>query len=367
MEKKNLFLLSLIMLFLTGCKSNLEQADTSYYQLKGDTVKITSNTLIEKLKVAEAQSLPYAKEIVTSGTVKAIPTQFAYIAPPFPGRVMKSCVQLGQKVKKGTPLFEISSPEFTAVQKDYFQARSSRELAKKDYLRKEDMVRNGVSSQKELEEAENVLLVAEKEYENAIAALKIYQVDYPENMILGQPHIVRAPISGDVIENNIVTGQYLKDDSEPIAVVANLSQIWITAQVKEKDIRYINEGNELEIEVLALPGTRIKGNVYHVEEAVDEDTRSIRVLSICDNKEGFLKLGMYTTVHFFSEPANMIHISEKALLQGEKDSYVYVQSSPDTYVRTPVEVEVSQSELAVIRGGLAMGDKVICEGGYYLK
>lgn len=350
-----------------ACKKNIEKEEIYSYQSKGDTVHIASNKLIEKLKITEARILPYSKEIVTAGTVKAIPTQFAYVAPPFSGRVVKSCIKLGQQVQKGTPLFEISSPDFTAAQKDYFQARSSRELAQKDYRRKEDMMHNGVSSQKELEEAENILLVAEKEYENAVAALNVYQVDDPENMILGQPHIVRAPISGNVIENNIVTGQYLKDDTEPIAVVADLSKLWITAQVKEKDIRFINEGNELDIEVSALPGTRIKGTVYHVEEAVDEETRSIRVLSICDNKEGMLKLGMYTTVHFFSQPADMIHISEKALLQGEKDSYVYVQTSSDTYVRTPVEVEISQSGLAVIRNGLAMGDKIISEGGYYLK
>lgn len=350
-----------------GCKSNIDKEETNSYQSKGDTVHIASETLIEKLKIAEAQSLPYSKEIVTAGTVKAIPTQFAYIAPPFPGRVMKSCIKLGQQVVKGTPLFEISSPDFTAAQKEFFQARSSRELAQKDYRRKEDLVRNGVSSRKELEEAENILLVAEKEYENVVAALKVYQVDDPGNMILGQPHIVRAPISGSVIENNIVTGQYVKDDSEPIAVVADLSKLWITAQVKEKDIRFIKEGNELDIEVSALPGTRIKGTVFHIKEEVDEDTRSIRVLSICDNKDGMLKLGMYTTVHFFSEPADMIHISDKALLQGEKHSYVYVQSSAYTYMRRPVEVEVSQNGLAVISNGLAMGDKIICEGGYYLK
>lgn len=311
--------------------------------------------------------MPYSKEVVTAGTVQAIPTQFAYVAPPFSGRVMKSCVRLGQQVTEGTPLFEISSPDFTAAQKDFFQARLARELAQKDYRRKKDLIENGVSSQKELEEAENALLIADKEYENAVAALRVYQVDNPENMTLGQPLVVRAPINGNILENNIVTGQYLKDDSEPIAVVADLSKVWITAQVKEKDIRFIREGNKLDIEISAFPGKRIEGTVFHVEESVDEGTRSIRVLSVCDNRDEKLKLGMYTTMHFLSEPADMVHIPDKALLQGEKDSYVYVQTAADTYVRRPVEVEVSKNGLAVITDGLAMGDKVISEGGYYLK
>ena len=289
--------------------------------------------------------------------VRPIPTRYAYVAPPFAGRVTKSYVRIGQPVHQGTPLFEISSPDFTSAQKEYFQAVSSRELAKKDLKRKEDLIKNGVSSQKELEEAQNALLIADKEFENASAALRVYQVDNLGEMILGQPLIVRSPISGVVIKDNIVTGQYLKDDTEPIAIVADLSEVWITAQVKEKDIRFINEGSSLDIEISALPGTVIKGNVYHVEEAVDEETRS----------DGHLKLGMYTTMHFLSAPVEQIQIPEKALLQGEKDSYVFVQIAPAIFVRTLVMVETTENGIAVISQGLCPGDKIISEGGYYLK
>lgn len=72
------------------------------------------------------------------------------------------------------------------------------------------MTKNGVSSQKELEEAQNVLLIADKEFENASAALDVYQVEHPGDMTLGQPLVVRSPISGEIIENNIVTGPILE-------------------------------------------------------------------------------------------------------------------------------------------------------------
>ena len=343
------------VLLVTACKSKSKEEQQSGYgiHMEGDTVQITDRFLSEKIKVTEARLEPYSKEVITSGVVRPIPTRYACIASPFAGRVTKSYIQIGQQVNRGTPLFEISSPDFTTAQKEYFQALSSRELAKKDLKRKEDLIKNGVSSQ--------------KEFENASAALEVYQVEHPENMILGQPLVVRSPISGEIIENNIVTGQYLKDDTEPVAIVADLSEVWIAAQVKEKDIRFINAGSSLDIEVSALPGMVIKGNVYHVEEAVDEDTRSIKVLSVCDNSKKHLKLGMYTTVHFLSAPIEQIQISESALLQGEKDSYVYVQVTPDIFVRTPVKVEATKDGFAVINDGLHPGDKVISEGGYYLK
>ena len=107
--------------------------------------------------------------------------------------------------------------------------------------------------------------------------------------------------------------------------------------------------------------------MYHVEEEVDEETRSIQVLSVCDNLNGHLKLGMYTTVHFLSVPVGQIQIPEKALLQGEKDSYVFVQIAPLVFVRTSVTVETTENGIAVISEGLRPGDKIISEGGYYLK
>jgi cobalt-zinc-cadmium efflux system membrane fusion protein len=355
------------VLFFTACGDKQESEQKSGYRIQGDTVYIADPLLLEKIKVSVSELKPYSKKVITSGVVRPIPPRYAYVAPPFAGRVTKSYVRIGQSVRQGTPLFEISSPDFTSAQKEYFQALSSRELAKKDLKRKEDLIRNGVSSQRELEEAQNALLIADKEFENASAALRVYQVDNLAEMILGQPMIVRSPIPGEVIKDNIVTGQYLKDDTEPIAIVADLSKVWIAAQVKEKDIRFINEGSSLDIEISALPGTVIKGNVYHVEEEVDEETRSIQVLSVCDNLNGHLKLGMYTTVHFLSVPVGQIQIPEKTLLQGEKDSYVFVQIAPLVFVRTSVTVETTENGIAVISEGLRPGDKIISEGGYYLK
>ena len=368
MKKRTLFQMSLFcgIVLLTGCRKATETQESYGYRIQGDTVKILDDVWAQNIKIDEVKNVPFSKEVITSGTVRPIPTQYANIAPPFAGRVVKSYVKMGQEVTKGTPLFAIVCADFTDAQKEYFQAQSSRELAMKDFERKQDLTKNGVCSQKEYEEAQNALLIAEKDFENARTALEVYQVDNLSTMKLGQPLIVRAPISGLVIENNIVTGQYLKDDTEPIAVVADLSRVWVSAQVKEKDIRFIKEGSNLDIDVAALPGTLIRGTVYHIEEAVDEDTRSIRVLSECVNHDEELKLGMYTTVHFSSDTINVPEIPETALLQGADDNYVFVQVAPNTFVRRTVKV-VTKDKKAYVEEGLEPGEKIIGQGGYYLK
>lgn len=366
MNVRNTTVLLLFPIVMTACGHRTANQTEKTYTIKSDTVYLESNLIADKIKVEKAVMEPFVKEVITSGTVQAIPTQFAYIAPPFPGRVVKSHVRLGQRIGVNTPLFEIVSPDFTSAQKDFYRAQSERDLAQKDLQRKEDLIKNGVGSQKELEEAQSVRSIAEKEYENSIAALRVYQTD-PDNMVLGQALIIRSPVAGNVIENKIVTGQYLNSDSEPVAVVADLSKVWVVAQVKEKDIRFIHEGDNMDIEISAFPGKTIKGVVFRVDESVDEETRSIKVLSVCDNKEELLKLGMYTTVHFLDNPSDCITVSEKALLQSDKDNYVFVQVEANTFVRTLVETEDTKNGRVVITNGLKQGDKVIGEGGYYLK
>ena len=147
------------VLFFTACGDKQESEQKSGYRIQGDTVYIADPLLLEKIKVSVSELKPYSKKVITSGVVRPIPPRYAYVAPPFAGRVTKSYVRIGQSVRQGTPLFEISSPDFTSAQKEYFQALSSRELAKKDLKRKEDLIRNGVSSQRELEEAQNALFI----------------------------------------------------------------------------------------------------------------------------------------------------------------------------------------------------------------
>lgn len=355
-------------LFMTvSCSNATREESATAYRFQGDTVVINKESvLIEKLKTASVEEELYSKEIITAGTIQPISTQYAYIAPPFAGRIARSYVKLGQRVRANEPLFEITSSDFIEAQKEFFQAKSERELALKDMRRKEDLYANGVASQRELEEAVNLLKIAEKEFENATAALHIYQVD-PENMHLGQPLIIRSPISGHVIENNVVTGLYIKDDAEAVAVVADLSKVWVTAQVKEKDLRFIYEDSDMDIHIPALPGKEIKGKVFHIDRAIDEETRSVKVLSVCDNEDEILKLGMYVSIHFTDQPKPQIVVPEKALLQDENSTYVFVQTAEDKYVKKTVEIDVTKEGKAFLTGGLAKNDVIISEGGYYLR
>ena len=142
-----------------------------------------------------------------------------------------------------------------------------------------------------MEEAEVNYELKKKDYENALAALKVFQIE-PDQLVLGQPMIVRSPISGEIVKNNIVIGQFMKDDADPVAVVADLNEVWVAANVKEKDMSLLSSLKKVEISLVSQSNQTFSGIIYHINEMLDEDTRSVEVLVACDNKERLMKPAM---------------------------------------------------------------------------
>ena len=110
---KNIYLLGLFATVIFACSPSKDGQEVPSVVLRGDTIVVSDNSpLHSKLKVVKVQKVPFQMNFTTSGVVKAIPTHYAEIASPFAGRITKSFVRLGQKVVKGSPIFEISSPDF---------------------------------------------------------------------------------------------------------------------------------------------------------------------------------------------------------------------------------------------------------------
>lgn len=364
MVKKFLFIAGLT--FGIACQQPAPSEAQKDYTLKGDTIIIHDRTpLSEKVRTTSLTYEAFHKEISTAGVVKAIPTQFAQIAPPFSGRVIKSYMTLGQRVAENAPLFEISSTDFSDLQKSFFQAKSNYQLALQTLNRQQDLIKNGVGTKKDLEEAQNNLEFATQEYNNTTQSLKIFNV-HPEKMTLHQNLIIRSPIAGEIIKNKLIVGQFLMEDTEPVAIVAELSKVWIVGQVKEKDIRYINKDDEVTIQVSAYPDLKINGKVFHIQEMVNDETRAVEVLIESKNNKLKLKPGMYVTALFQNDAVDKIMVQEKAVFQDEDKTYVFIQDAKNTFIKKEVETGATQNGKIIINDGLNANDIIVSEGGYYL-
>ncbi len=362
---RKIIVLSLII-SLTSCnsKSSLQQDES--LALHGDTIVVPVNSnLAEKLNTEEITSELYSVEVSTFGIVRAIPNNYAEIAAPFAGRITRSFIKLGQHVEIDDPVFEISSPSFYEAGKMYYQAKQEMQLAEKNLKRQQDLYKNGVGIQKDLEEAEVTFELYKHDFENAIASLKVFKVD-PERLVLGQPLIVRSPIAGDIISNDIVIGQYLKEDADHVAIVAELTKVWIVAQVKEKDLSSLHESEEIEISSATLNGNIIKGRIYHISDILDEETRSIQIYIECDNTNHLLKSGMYVSVRFIEQARKNILIPSTSVFQKEDESFVFVSEGDSVYTKRNVVLTQATGNRLLLKSGLQAGETIVNNGGYYL-
>lgn len=364
---KQIFLLLLLAMVVGSCHNQKQDDEGNIaITLKGDTIEVGVNSpVLSRLKTEQVKREPYSVEFSTSGIVRTIPSNYAEIASPFAGRITQSFVRLGQKVTPGSPIFEISSPSFFETGKVYYQARQEMELAGKSLKREKDLIQNRVGVQKELEEAEVNYELKKKDFENAEAALKVFQID-PDKLVLGQPLVVRSPIAGEVVTDHIVIGQYIREDADPVAVIANLAKVWVVAHVKEKDLNLVKALSDVEIRLVALPEQPFVGKIYHISEMLDEETRSVEVLVECDNAARQMKPAMYGTVKLSDKAAEVIRIPNSAILQEEENSYVLVSLGNARYRKQRITTGIGDREKTIVLTGLTPGQEIVSTGAFYL-
>jgi cobalt-zinc-cadmium efflux system membrane fusion protein len=185
---------------------------------------------------------------------------------------------------------------------------------------------------------------------------------------MGQPLKVISPISGEVVKCNITIGGYMKEDADPLAVVADLSKVWVAAIVKERYFGAIKQGDRVEIYTAAYPDKTISGTIHYIGEMLDEETRSLEVIVECNNADRELKIGMFCEAHFFSVPVKAIVLPTSAIMQMENYDCVFVETGKGKFVRRRVvsAESINKDEVRIVNG-ISEGERVVVKGGIYLK
>ena len=359
--------LLLLATALCACSGQRKEEDAStQVVLKDRMIHVGAESpILAKLETAPVSKELYRMEFTTSGVVRAISARYAEVASPVEGRVMRAFARLGQKVAPGSPLFEISAPAVFEAGKVYGQAKEELALAQKNLNRERDLLRNRVGVQKALEEAEANYALRQQELAQARAALEVFQID-PDQFVLGQPLIVRSPIGGEVVNSSFVKSEYLKEEADPVMIIADLEKVWVVANVKEKDLPLVQALEEVEIHLVAVPDRTLTGQIYHISELLDPDTRSVEILIECDNHERLMKPEMYGMVKLSDKEASLIRIPTTAILQEEDAMYVLVEEAERTFRKQPIEAGQSEEGKTVVLSGLREGERIVVKGAFYL-
>ncbi len=333
---------------------------------KNDSLAVNDPLLLANLKTDVVHLREYHNELTTFGVVKPVPGNYAEVSVPFDGRIIRSNVKLGQKIAAGTPLFEIFSPDYLESVRAFLEAKREKEIREINYMRRKDLYSSEIISRKEYEEARLEYDLAEKEYEKNLELLKIYNQN-TDNVDISRPFSVISPIAGEIVRNEIMTGQFLRTDAEPLITVANLDKVRIVANVKERDLYTIGPDDEVEIITESLPDRPVKGRIVYISDIMNEQTRSLEIYVECSNPDKILKSGMFVTVNFRHILKDVVVIPSEAVYQDNELCYLFLRTGERVFARKEVSVKSVGNGMLLVRSGLDEGNIIVTDGGIYLR
>ncbi|HEV3456808.1 MAG TPA: efflux RND transporter periplasmic adaptor subunit [Thermoanaerobaculia bacterium] len=357
---------------LAGCargKSSGEAAGASQAAVRkqGDVVVVPAGSaLARRLRTEKVRAETAHRELTTPAVVEAVPGLTARIFPPVSGHLVKLSAQLGDRVSRGQVLATINSPDYMAAQSDYVRAKSTLDLTARALRRQQELLEAKIAARREVEQAQNDYDAAKSSLVAAEGKLRAYGID-PERDKPGDPLVLRSPVSGRVIDVAAGIGEFRSDTTAPLMTIADLSTVWLTASVQEKDIRSVAKGQAVRATLAAYPQAAVASRVIAVGEVLDPDTRSTKVRIVLPNPDGRYRPGMYATVTFLGYPEEVVTVPTSALVQIGGAAFVFTEIGPGEYKPVTVEPGPQKSGRTEIRRGLAAGTVVVAENGVLLQ
>jgi cobalt-zinc-cadmium efflux system membrane fusion protein len=368
-----------VLAVLAGCRKDppANQKESRAAAPAADPARVVfppGSPQLEQIRVAPVETvIAPTGQVTAPGKVEANSNRISRVFLPVTGRVLNVAVRTGDYVRRGQPLLTLESAEIDAAVSALQQARAAvtqaqAALAKArlDLDRTRDLYAHGAVPLKEvtnteaiLAQAEAALVQAKAVEEQARRKLEILGAT-PDSF--GQPVVLRAPVSGKVLELSVVNGEYRNDLSDALMTIADLSSVWITSDVAETDIRHVRPGAPITFELAAYPGEVFRGRVTLISDTLDPQTRTVKVRSEIANPDGRLKPEMYGTVQLADRMEPCAAAPVQAVFAQKGASFVWRETAPGVFEKTPVKTGAQTGDRILIPGGLRPGDRIVVDG-----
>lgn len=319
------------------------------------------------IKVEEARPQSLVDQVVLTATIRANQDRIAHVAPRVSARIVRVSANLGDKVKPGQALAQLDSIELGDAHSAYRQAQSQLSLAKSDFERAQKLKADDIIAEKDY-------LRARSEFEKARASLraakdKLTLLDASHQESESGPTSqfpVKAPFAGTVIEKKAVLGELAQPDKS-IFTVADLSVLWIEANLFEKDLGKVRIGAAATVTVSAYPGEIFKGRLTYISSTVDKESRAVQARVEVPNPDGRLKPEMFATASIDTASASKaITLPIGAVLLVSGQQMAFVQEAGGFEARA-VELGDKVGGRVIVRSGIKAGEQAVVEGVYALK
>jgi cobalt-zinc-cadmium efflux system membrane fusion protein len=376
-----LFLSVGFLVLTTSCSRTPEEARPAEASTPANVIQMELEAQKHVgLRVAPAEFIQLTEYLQVTGTVQPVDSRVSQIRPLARGRLEEVLVKVGDRVRRSQPLARFDNIEagelvsqHAAAQAELCRLKVQFAALARQAERNKNLAEIGAAPKKDYElsvaeqqEAEQNIQSQESVLAGLAARLKRFGVT-PGDPGSATTASLPAPFDGVVIKVNPAPGRVV-EPSDELFTIADLSQVWVQAEVYEKDLGRIRVGQMATITVDTYPGERFRGRVTYIGDFLDPQTRTARVRCEVPNPGTRLKLDMFASVQLpttFSRKA--VAVPQAALQQLEGKTVIFVSKGPTAFeVRTVKTGNTVQGQTEIVEG-LAAGEPIVIQGAFHLK
>lgn len=306
------------------------------------------------VKTQRAELSTHTGEIVTTGRVAFDERRTAQITSYSSGRIERLFVNFtGDSVRRGQTVAAIYSPDLFATQQEYLLA-----LENLERMRRAGFAAARSASEDLVESTRRRLMLF------GMTAAQIATLEKTRKTIFATN--ITAPVSGVVTKKLVVEQQYVAQ-GQPLLEVADLSQVWIEADVYEQQLPNVTAGNRVQVTAAAVPGRTYEGRIAFIGPVLAGPARTAQVRIDMPNPGLALKPDMYVSVRIAGPPAPPhIMLPASAVIDRGQSQFVWIEVKPGTYEPRAVKTGGHHGAAIVILSGVSPGDEVVVEGAFLL-
>lgn len=326
-----------------------------------------------KVMAAEQRSFRTLKNAV--GSIDFNQNMLVQAFTPNPGRIVDTPLNVGDEVAKGDRLFTIDSPDLLQAESSLLASAGVLELQTRTLARVRQLLKTGGGAQKDVDQATSDQQTAEGNYKAGRDAVRIFgKTDAEIDRIVADRKVdsilvVPSPISGRIIARNAAPGLFVQPGNAPAPYsLADISTMWMVANVIETDAPSYRIGQPVEVRVPAYPNEVFRGRVTTLGLNIDPNSHRQLVRSVIDDPQHKLRAGMLASFTIETEPPKLsVSVPLDAIVrEGDGTMTVWVTTDGRKFDRRSVTIGMEQDGWRQVFNGLAAGEKVASTGAIFL-
>ncbi len=283
----------------------------------------------QRIRLEEVKKRLTPHAVTAPGHVDLDLRQVAKVSARIPGQIENIMVHLGNRVKKNQPLAAVESLMLDELVQEYLVAKAKMDVAKSNFARTQRLLEKNIISQRRFLEDRGQQIEAQAVYQHVrekllnmgLSKQELEQLEHGSHME-GHKYLLRAPLNGTVISQNIVLGQGVTPGDELFEIV-DTSRVWVFANLPIEQARLFDQGDEGQ--VFPRGGEPITAQLAYIAPVADPTTRTVRVRFDVDNRQGYLKPNEYVEVRLVDQQQLVLSIPQSALTMVEGIRGVFVK------------------------------------------